>query len=282
MCEPIENAAFDVLDVSKDDAWTLLKTAFHQDNESVMRSTRELIDASFQKLKSSEAAFELLRSFQFIQSRGAIQKQILSKATDVLAQFSKEIDLARNVFEVHRNQPPLSRNQPPIAGSIRWSRSLFGRIKQTMDKMTCFHADLKNDAMGLPFHKSRSLQSVLFLGLEVNQKYLSFARTIMLYEKEKVKHWASKADAICLSLLKQPILKKREDGEVVVNFDDALQVMIKEIQGLDKMGIEVPEVAMNVALQGPHFQKCLEDLNRVLIDFRQARPSCAFFSKQDV
>ena len=154
MCEAVENVPFDVFDVQYAQQWSSSKSQFHTDNESIKHSTRELIDSSFRKLRSAEAAFELLQSFDSIQSRGVIQKQIMSKARDVLGQFSREIDVARSIFDIHQSYPPIARNQPPVAGSIKWSRCLFARIKQTMDKLASFHANLRTDPIGATICRS--------------------------------------------------------------------------------------------------------------------------------
>lgn len=114
----------------------------------VIYSFRELIDSSFRKLRSAESALELFRSFESIKSRGALQQQVLGKTQDILMQFSRELDVSRSIFDVQRLDPPLARNQPPVAGSIKWSRCLFARTKQTMDKLSDFHRDLQTDSIG--------------------------------------------------------------------------------------------------------------------------------------
>jgi hypothetical protein len=56
---------------------------------------RELIDTSFRKLRSAEGAFELLSNFRSIESRGAIQQQMMNKLVDILEQFHREIGAAQ-------------------------------------------------------------------------------------------------------------------------------------------------------------------------------------------
>lgn len=56
---------------------------------------RELIDTSFRKLRSAEGAFELLSNFKSIESRGAIQQQMMNKLVDILEQFHREIGAAQ-------------------------------------------------------------------------------------------------------------------------------------------------------------------------------------------
>ena len=51
------------------------------------------------KLRSAEAAFELLENFKSIKSQGAIRKQMMNKMNDILQQFSREIDATAAIFE---------------------------------------------------------------------------------------------------------------------------------------------------------------------------------------
>ena len=105
-------------------------------DETKQVTTRELIDTSFRKLRSAEGAFELFLNFKKIQSKGAIQQQMMSKFVDILEQFSREIDLARDIFDNNKGTPPLTRNQPPVAGAIKWSRSVFSRVKHTFNSLS--------------------------------------------------------------------------------------------------------------------------------------------------
>ena len=50
------------------------------------------------KLRSADAAFELLDSFKSIKSRGAIRKQMMNKMNDILQQFRREIDTTTAIF----------------------------------------------------------------------------------------------------------------------------------------------------------------------------------------
>ncbi len=51
-------------------------------------------------------------------------------------------------FVVLQDAPPLTRNMPPVAGSIKWSRSLFARVKQTMQRLQDVEAELLQGETG--------------------------------------------------------------------------------------------------------------------------------------
>lgn len=121
---------------------------------------------------------------------------MMNKVNDILQQFSREIDHTAQIFDVHRNAPPLTRNQSPVAGAIKWSRSLFARVKQTMNKLMGVETDIRGEDSGK----------------EVHGKYMSFARTVMNFEKERFAAWSETADAIAMHHLKQPILRKHPES----------------------------------------------------------------------
>lgn len=135
MVMPVESLPFRIFDRERASEWAEVKTKFYEENEKIKVTTRELIDTSFRKLRSAEGAFELFLNFKKIQSKGAIQQQMMSKFVDILEQFSREIDLARDIFETNKDNPPLTRNQPPVAGAIKWSRSVFSRVKHTFNSL---------------------------------------------------------------------------------------------------------------------------------------------------
>ena len=55
---------------------------------------------------------------------------------------------AEEVCACLQDAPPLTRNMPPVAGSIKWSRSLFARVKQTMQKLQDVEAELLQGETG--------------------------------------------------------------------------------------------------------------------------------------
>ena len=49
------------------------------------------IDQSFKKLRSATAAFDMLLKFKHVRSREALNKQMMKKFNDILAQYCKEV-----------------------------------------------------------------------------------------------------------------------------------------------------------------------------------------------
>jgi dynein heavy chain len=56
---------------------------------------------------------------------------------------------------------------------------------------------------------------------------------------------------------------------IVVNFAPELKEMIRETKYLDRMGLSIPEVALNVALQEKKYYNLVERLNAMLLSYRE-------------
>jgi dynein heavy chain len=69
MVEPVEGVAFNPLDRGQAEEWRAVRSRFARDADDIKLATRDLIDTCFRKLRSVDAAAQLLHSFQRIQVR---------------------------------------------------------------------------------------------------------------------------------------------------------------------------------------------------------------------
>jgi dynein heavy chain len=175
----------------------------------------------------------------------------MSKFVDILEQFSREIDLARDIFETNKALPPLTRNQPPVAGAIKWSRSVFSRVKHTFNALRVMTAEMMEEQVGR----------------DVHDKYMSLAKQMMYFEKQWFNSWSESIDKVAMEHLKQPILREDGEGRISVNFHEDLSHLIRETRYLDRMGFKIPEVALNVTLQEDKYQMCVDGINLMLSSY---------------
>ena len=70
-----------------------------QEVRSIENEAKAFIDESFHKLRSAEGAFELLLNFRNIRSRKSINEQMMSKFSDILYQYEREVDLMDRLFK---------------------------------------------------------------------------------------------------------------------------------------------------------------------------------------
>ena len=254
MVEPIETLPYDAFDRRYQVQWEQIMAKFASDKEVIERATRSFIDTSFKKLRSAEGAFELLRNFKQMKTEGAIHKQMVAKTEDILSQCEKEIDMTAELFRLQKDNPPLTRNQSTVAGSINWSRSLFQRVKATMQ----MHFEAMEDE--LLSHET---------GQTVRRKYIELARAMMNYEREHFTTWADAVDLNTMAHLKQPIIRRAADGTVEVNFHTDLTRLIRETRYLDRMGFHIPETALNVSLQEDKYHGYVEGITEMLKSFAE-------------
>lgn len=57
----------------------------------IEKEAKNFIDESFKTLRSAEAAFDMLLKFKHIRSREAVNRQMMMKFNDILAQYCKEV-----------------------------------------------------------------------------------------------------------------------------------------------------------------------------------------------
>jgi len=153
----------------------------------------------------------------------------------------------------NKEKPPIAKNMPPSAGKIAWSRSIFERVKIPIQKLNTWE-----DLLTSP------------KGKEVALRYYNLAKKLEKeYEETHYLEWKNSNTQIAISLLKEPILKnvvpeekrgKREgkDGakvkvkdsiqNYVVNFSPVLKVIIREAKYLDRVGMDIPQTIINIAL----------------------------------
>ncbi|XP_072658407.1 dynein axonemal heavy chain 10 isoform X2 [Canis lupus baileyi] len=224
----------------------------------IEKKAKSFIDESFKTLRSAEAAFDMLLKFKHIRSREAINRQMMMKFNDILAQYCKEIDIVNKLFVQNLDNPPLYKNHPPVAGAIYWERSLFFRIKHTILRFQEVEEILDSDR-----------------GREVKQKYLEVGRTMKDFEDRKYEQWREATELVLPALMKKSLLTKTstvadeaansDKGAIfAVNFSPALKEIISETKYLEQLGFSVPELARNVALQEDKFLRYTEGIQRML------------------
>ena len=129
---PFEQVPFDIFSKRNQTGWDLLMTKFREQIIQIEDMAKQFIDASFKKLRSAEGAFDLLQNIKNIKSRESINKQLMSKWSEILDQYAREVEIIDDIFKTHKANPPVAKNQPKVAGAIAWSSSLFQRIKKTI------------------------------------------------------------------------------------------------------------------------------------------------------
>uniref|UniRef100_A0A3Q2Z942 Dynein heavy chain tail domain-containing protein n=1 Tax=Hippocampus comes TaxID=109280 RepID=A0A3Q2Z942_HIPCM len=248
---PFEEANFDPFSSCKISSWKIIMQNFNSAVYAIERDVIAFVDQSFKTLRSSTAAFEMLVKYKDIRSRPAINNHLMKKTNDVLAQYCKEVDSVNEIFEEKRDKPQINKNEPPMAGGVRWTHSLFQRIKGGM----------------LPLLRMPNLLDSE-MGLLAKSKYLEMAKKISEYGVKKYKSWISDTERNLPILLRKPVLviisKETQRERYRVNFPPEIMTIIAEVKNLVSMSFSMPEVARNVTLQESNFIRYNDDLRKLV------------------
>uniref|UniRef100_A0A6I8PPI6 Dynein heavy chain tail domain-containing protein n=1 Tax=Ornithorhynchus anatinus TaxID=9258 RepID=A0A6I8PPI6_ORNAN len=257
LVNPLEVLTFDPFSSKCSHYWKYVMDDFKAEVLVIEKEAKSFIDESFKTLRSAEAAFDMLLNFKHIRSRDAINRQMMMKFNDILAQYCKEVDIVNNIFVQNLDNPPLYKNHPPMAGAIYWERSLFFRIKHTILRFQEVEELLDSDR-----------------GREAKQKYLEVARRMKAFEDKKYEQWRDWTEQTLPNLMKNSLLAKGSSIEVpetsnkgtyfIINFAPELQEAINETKYMEQLGFTVPELARNVALQEDKFLRYTDGMKHML------------------
>jgi len=246
---PLEQVPFDIFDRRFQASWEAVMHRFNEEVGQIEEATKTFINESFKKLRSAEGAFDLLQKFKHIKTRPLINKQMMDKFSDILGRYKEEVQLVKQIFEENRKNPPTFKNQPPVAGAIAWSKALFYRIKRSIIRFQSYEDMMAGDE-----------------GQLVTKYYVFVGRMVREFENGLFETWKNKVEDAVVQYLKAPILKE-EDGVIRVNFSRELQAVIREARYLDRLGLPVPENALNVALQEDKYNEYAELLKVMLTHY---------------
>ncbi|CAM9109021.1 unnamed protein product [Choristocarpus tenellus] len=295
---PLNKVPFDIFDMKYKDSWHTVMQHFRQQVEEIEDMTKSFIEQSFQKLRSAEGAFELVQNFQNIQSRDSIHQQINERYKDILSQYTKELDHINNIFNTYKASPPIYKNYPAVAGAIAWARDLYNRAKKPILRFKA-HDGLLTSTFGEQV-KQRYLVFAHAVDSYSTRLYVEWEQRVGAVATEKLKQ-----PILCSSSVygTQQRQEDGQDGEGLreqgsalnhlakvskvtlhqpsmenknprmplppygVNFAAELFMIIRESKYLDLMGFQVPEAALNVALQEDKYHKYIQDLQHMLKNY---------------
>jgi dynein heavy chain len=255
----LETFSNDVYNSEYFSEWQTTYKAFQSAVETIEVDTTQLINQTFkEKLNSSEGAFELLSKFKNVKTRQRIEDELSGKYKNVLERYQQELNSMEQLFKENQHKPPIPKNMPPSSGSIAWARSIITRIKTPIDKFKLKHEILTKYEEGI-------LSA---------QNYVKLAKNLTEHhEADLFNKWKENNTKDAITMLKNSILVKEGTGEKQryrVNFDPKLKVIIREAKFLDRIGKEIPNTIINIALQEKDYMRAIDKLNQLLRGYNSA------------
>ena len=239
---------YDIMDVTRhefdDDFYRFRCTV-----KELERRLSHVLTTAFEDCNTINARFKLLDSFEGLLDRPIIKDELDKKQRLLLEAYNEDLRAVEELFHTNKATPRIDSNLPPIAGSLWWCRGLQERVQEPMDK-------LKGLGSTATRHEMRDIEKV----------FDSFNRSLSDYEKKNILIWTNEIDRSSQEKLKQPLLR-RNDELLVVNFDDALVRLLREmVKYFLLLGVDVPPAARKVYEKAETYRKQIGNLD--IITFR--------------
>lgn len=236
--EDFMTVKYDILDIEKrefdDDFFK-----FRQRVKELERRLASVLTQSFDDCDTIIGKFKLLDSFEGLLNRPIIQDELERKQITLLELFKSDLKITQQIFQegkllVERvdERSPISSNMPPIAGALNWTRGLFDRVNEPMQRLS---------------QLSTSIQEREEFK-DVQKLYNSLCKSLKEFEEAKINEWVQGVEENTEEHLNKFLLVREEtelaaEGFVRVNFDPVLVRLLREVKYLQLIDIEVPERA---------------------------------------
>jgi dynein heavy chain len=246
LIEDFKNQRHDLLDYTNNH----FDRRFVEFNVGISKLEQDLqgfINRSFEKIQSIDHSLNLLKKFQAILKRESLQSELQNKYNIIFHNYGQEMESIKSAYNQFKTSPPLVRNMPTVAGNILWSRHLFHRIQEPMER---FPDEIK---------RSKDHRNYITL-------YNRIGQTLTLFEFMYLQAWCNEIERAKAGL-QATLIWRTEDQKLMVNFDDEIFQLIREAKCLDRMGVEIPESARIVLLQEDKFKQYFNELDYLLKEY---------------
>ncbi|GCC27018.1 hypothetical protein chiPu_0005439 [Chiloscyllium punctatum] len=184
---------------------------------------KQLLDTTLDSISTTQKALSFLVKFEKL---GIPYLGIEKQFQKLLHSYSKDVDLVSLIYTKQKADPPIPRDFPPVAGKIIWAQQLFRRIQEPM----------------LLFEQRTGvLQSAD--AKRIIRSYNKVARVLVEYEVLYHRAWMQQMETVQFGLQASLLVKHPDTGEMFVNFDPYLTVLIREAECMARMGLEIPQTA---------------------------------------
>lgn len=204
------------------------------------RRLGSVLTQGFDDCSTIYGRFKLLDSFEGLLNRPIIQDELEKKHVSLVQNYGQDLKLVQELFLHSRDAPPISWNLPPVAGALTWCRGLVERIEHPMRKLK----ELNQNVMEREEAK------------EVYKVYGTVIASLQEYENQKVEEWSRDVESSSQAKLKYPLLVRHPQTRCLrVNFDPALEKLLREIKYLRLLNIDVPQSALQISAKEETFRK---------------------------
>lgn len=205
---------------------------FTMHNSGLENAIKDFMESSIAQISSIDKQLEQMRKFKEVLHREALREELDSMFSTIFRNYSASLETIAATFEKHyKDIPPIARNMTKIAGCIQWSRQLLRRVTSPMRK---FQENPK-------VFQSKEVRAV------VQTKFNRLCNQLIEYESIWFQAWQRSTEQVKKGL-RSRLITEDANGQLVVNFDQGVLVLMREARYLQVMGFEIPNSAKMVLL----------------------------------
>nr|DBA26446.1 TPA: hypothetical protein GDO54_010703 [Pyxicephalus adspersus] len=221
-------------------------------NQQTEKYISVYIQALFLRRIPCKDALSILHRFSAVRHRQGIQHIINECYVEVFDWFYDELKEVQQLYETFKEEPGLSRNMPPAVGAIIWSRKLLSRIENTMKA----------------FKNVRIVTTCLTYSHTV-KLYNRIASALVSYEDLWYQKWKSQVDRGLSGLNFTLLVREPVTQRLRVNTDMRIIHLIEETKWMLRLGIRVPETALQAYQQADKFKMYKSNLQDVVEEYEK-------------
>ncbi|NXY25637.1 DYH8 protein, partial [Atrichornis clamosus] len=231
---------------------------FMSEVERLEAQIQNFMRTCFGKIFSSQNALQLLQRFQNL-NLPCLQEETARTVGRILQHYIADLKATKKLYQTQKDDPPLARNMPPIAGRILWVRQLFRRIHEPIS-----YFQKNSNILASPEGKA------------VVQSYNKLAYVLVEFEVVYHNAWMKEMSQLQYPLQSTIFVRHPTTEKFLVNFDPQILEIVRETKCMIKLGLEVPEQAVKLAiienkLKSNKMQ--LEGIVQCYEDLRQETPN---------
>ncbi len=205
-----------------------------------------MLSQGFDDCSGIHACFRLLESFSGLLSRPIIEVDFEKKYFKLLIMMSDDLQVVGEIFQRHKDAPPIHYNMAPLTGSIAWVHELKDRISKAMEKLK-----------SLNLHASNSEEANL-----VKARFADLFALLDAYESNVFSQWSSTIIEPSEGNLNKPLIFREQDL-LKVNFDPKVVALLREGKYLHALNVPPPPTAENVFSRADVFRKYIFSLEHI-------------------
>ena len=253
--EVFSNRTYDCLD-PEDRGFLKDNEKFNSKIFNLDRKLGEILTRAFDDCAVTESIFKLLHVFGSLIDRHLIALELSDRMPLLVCKLSAEMDEAREIFKdqekriQEQGKSQVDRAMPVVAGQLVFAQQIRKKISNSITNFVSLNHPIR--------------QSV---GAElVERKYKELICLVISYEENSFRNWSVSAESKTSDGLNKPLLVRKKDRTLKVNFGKELHSILVEIQYLQKYFEDrpLPEIGKKLFTRFDEFRKYKNSLDQTV------------------